>query len=83
MSYFEIVSGIIKGKDKVIFFELVQSVPLDLPFWEVDLYRLFKNKGGQLSSISFNRYLRYLKDWNWGIIAESLGKGRYALRRGQ
>jgi len=32
-----------------------------------------------MSEESVARYLRYLKDWNWGVRAENVGKCTYRI----
>jgi len=71
----------IKGRNKIVFYEAIQSLP-DKAIVEITPFtQRLRAMGATLSEESTSRYLRFLKDWKWGAVAIALGKSKYQVRK--
>ena len=71
----------IKGRNKVIFYDTVKSLPDGAEIKISPFTQYLRRKGATLSEESTSRYLRFLKDWNWGVVAINKGKSKYEIRK--
>jgi hypothetical protein len=70
----------IKGRNKIVFYEAIQSLP-DKAIVEITPFtQRLRDMGATLSESSTERYARWSREW-FGIEFESLGKGKYLIRR--
>ncbi len=61
-----------KGANTAVFYDLIKDIPVT---------KRLRERGSTLSEGSTERYLRFLRDWDWGITLVSLGKGQYRIRK--
>ena len=78
---FTLEGGEIKGRNKVVFYEAIQSLPDKAEISISPFTQRLRAMGATLSEESTSRYLRFLKDWKWGAVAIALGKSKYQVRK--
>lgn len=71
----------IKGRNKTVFYEAIQSLPDKTEISISPFTEMLRAMGATLSEESTSRYLRFLKDWQWGAVAIALGKAKYQVRK--
>jgi len=83
MDLFTLETGAIKGRNKVIFYDALSCI-FDGTIVSISPFTArLRAMGATLSEESTSRYLRFLKDWGWGAVAISKGKGKYLIRKGE
>ena len=71
----------VKGRNKVVFYEAIQSLPDKAVVKITPFTQELRERGATLSEESTSRYLRFLKKWNWGAVSLNVGKGAYQIRK--
>lgn len=71
----------IKGVNKQIFYQTVKDMPDGAIIRISPFTARLRAMGATLSEESTSRYLRFLKDWKWGVVAIALGKSKYQVRK--
>lgn len=78
---FTLETPAIRGRNKVIFYRTLQHLHNGEIVSISSFTQSLRMAGATISEESTSRYLRYLKDWNWGAVAISLGKGKYRIHK--
>lgn len=71
----------IRGRNKAIFHDAVRNIPDGAVIKISPFTQHLRYKGATLSEESTSRYLRFSKDWNWGVVAINKGKSKYEIRK--
>jgi hypothetical protein len=81
MTKFKLDTSEIKGKNKRLLYETLHNTPDGSVVRITTLTNFLRQQGAEISEASVERYLRFLKVWDWGIEAESLGKCKYLITK--